>query len=128
MHAPAPAPRPAEPRAVRRFWGPLVTLLVVISLGGPGFIAPAAAHGSNNDGHHDAQADDDTTDTGNAPTRSILIQPNSGTEPENFGDRGGLGQTLVFFLILGALAGGGLHIARHARRSRAALESAGQPS
>ncbi|MCP5027338.1 MAG: hypothetical protein GY929_13740 [Actinomycetia bacterium] len=91
--------------------------LVALTLSISGLTDTATAQGGNSDGHHAADDPD-------APSRSIIIEPNSGSEPENFGDRGGTGQTLLFFLIVGAVAGGGLHIVRHARQSRAALEAA----
>ncbi len=94
---------------------PLVVLLA-LTLGFSGFAGTASAQGDNSDGQN--------VDDSEAPSRSIIIQPNSGSEPESLGDRGGWGQTLLFFLITGAVAAGGLHIARHARRSRAALEAA----
>ena len=53
-----------------------------------------------------------------APPR-IIPQPNSGREPRDYGDRGGVGQTVVFFGICGAiLALGGL-AALDGRRKRA---------
>ena len=50
---------------------------------------------------------------------SIVPEPNSGREPEDSGDRGGLQQTVLFGLIVLATAGIGVAIFRGSRRTRA---------
>ncbi len=53
------------------------------------------------------------------PTQDIIPEPNSGRAPEESGDRGGALQLAVFGVVVAALVGGGLHLARQARRAKA---------
>jgi hypothetical protein len=55
------------------------------------------------------------------PTQNIVPEPNSGTEPTEAGDRGGVLQLLLPALIVLALAGGGAHLVRQSRRARAQM-------
>lgn len=52
------------------------------------------------------------------PTQDIIPEPNSGEAPHEAGDRGGALQLLLLGLVVVAIAGGGWHIARQARRGR----------
>ena len=50
-----------------------------------------------------------------APAPHIIPQPNSGTKPRDYGDRGGAGQAWVFFGVCGVLVGMGALIVRESR-------------
>jgi hypothetical protein len=56
--------------------------------------------------------------SGQVPTQDIIPEPDSGASPDDAGDRGGGLQLLVLGIVLLAVAGGGWHIARQARRGR----------
>ena len=65
-----------------------------------------------------------------APAPRIIPQPNSGTKPRDYGDRGGAGQAWVFFGVCGVLVGMGALVVRESRRKlkRAATLAAAQPA
>ena len=93
---------------MRRILATLV-LAAVLALGAlaGGGAAPAAA-----------QSDDQVTTT--VPRGGDIIpQPDSGTEPEDAGDRGGALQTALFIGIVGAIAVMGAIIVRQSRKARA---------
>ena len=77
----------------------LLALVVVATLG---LAAPAVAQ----DGR------------GDVPTQDIIPEPGSGETPDEAGDRGGALQLLLLGIVVVAVAGGGWHIARQARRGR----------
>lgn len=62
----------------------------------------------------------DTQPTNEVPTQDIVPKPNSGTPPEDAGDRGGALQLLVLALIVAAVAFGVWHLTRQVQRGRAA--------
>lgn len=53
------------------------------------------------------------------PTQDIIPKPNSGSAPEEAGDRGGALQLLLPALIVAALGGAVWHLTRESRRARA---------
>lgn len=89
-----------RPRAVV----PLVALLVLVVL------ELGSGHGAI------AAPLQDTPSTG-VPAPDIIPKPDSGEAPVEAGDRGGALQLLVLGVVVAALAGGAVHIARQARRS-----------
>ena len=70
-----------------------------------------------------AQSDDGaqqtTTTTEPVPGGDIIPEPNSGSEPEDAGDRGGSLQTVLFLGMVGAIVGMGYIVVRQSRRARA---------
>lgn len=92
---------------VRRLLATLA-LVSVLALGAlAGTAVPAAA-----------QADEQVTTT--APQGGDIIpQPNSGSEPEDAGDRGGALQTALFIGLVGAIVVVGAVIVRQSRAARA---------
>lgn len=70
-----------------------------------------------------AQSDDDaqqtTTTTEPASGGNIIPEPNSGSEPDDAGDRGGALQTALFVGIVVAIAGGVALVVRQSRQARA---------
>lgn len=67
-----------------------------------------------------AGAQDDTSSTTEAPEGPAIIpQPNSGSEPEDAGDRGGSLQTLVFVAVVAGVGVMGSLIVRESRKARA---------
>ena len=89
----------------------LLAVLLAAALLGPGAVGPAAAQ--------------DTQPTNEVPTQDIVPKPNSGTPPEDAGDRGGALQLLVLALIVAAVAFGGWHLSRQVQRGRATRPPAG---
>lgn len=90
-----------------------VAALVVVSLLVlPGAVPPAGAQ----DG-----AQDDGTSTTSEPPESpgIIPEPNSGTEPDDAGDRGGSLQTVVFVVVVGGIVVIGGLVVRESRKARA---------
>ena len=72
---------------------------------------------------------DATTDDAPLPGGDIIPQPNSGTEPEDAGDRGGALQLTVFVAMLAGVALIVTLVVRESRRARRAREGDGdQPS
>jgi hypothetical protein len=67
----------------------------------------------------------DTEPTNEVPTQDIVPKPNSGTPPEDAGDRGGALQLLVLGLIVAAVAFGAWHLTRQVQRGRAGRPPAG---
>ena len=84
----------------------LATVLVIFSLV---LVPPATA----------LAADEATTTTSQVPTQDIIPEPNSGSEPEDAGDRGGALQTVLFVGIIGMIVAGGAIVVRQSRRARA---------
>jgi len=70
-----------------------------------------------------AGAQDDgstTTSTREAPASpGIIPEPNSGSEPEDAGDRGGSLQSLVFVVVVAGVVVMGALIVRESRKARA---------
>ena len=63
-----------------------------------------------------------------APAPRIIPEPNSGSEPRDYGDRGGVGQSAVFFGVCGALlAIGGLVVLESRRKLRRATSAGTEP-
>lgn len=61
-----------------------------------------------------------TPTTSEAPdSPGIIPEPNSGSEPEDAGDRGGGLQTLVFVIVVAGVGVMGWFIVRESRRARA---------
>lgn len=89
--------------AVRRLIATAVLALASLAL-----VAPAAA-----------QTDDPVTTTSPVPGGDIIPKPNSGTEPEDAGDRGGALQTLLFVGIVGGIMVMGWLVVRQSRKARA---------
>lgn len=54
-------------------------------------------------------------------TQDIVPKPNSGSAPDEAGDRGGALQLLLPVVIAGALGGAVLHLRRQSRRARSAV-------
>jgi hypothetical protein len=59
----------------------------------------------------------DTPSTG-VPTPHIIPRPNSGHEPTEAGDRGGVLQLLILGLVVVAIGGAVVHLTRESRRAR----------
>lgn len=55
--------------------------------------------------------------TAGVPTPDIIPQPNSGHVPREAGDRGGALQLAVLVLVVAAIGGVAVHLARESRRS-----------
>lgn len=53
------------------------------------------------------------------PAPDIIPEPDSGTEPEDPGDRGGALQAVLFVAVLGGLGTIGFLVVRESRRARA---------
>ena len=83
-----------------------VALLAVTALVGAQILPPDTAQAQ------DAPA-------GQVPTQDIIPEPNSGEAPDEAGDRGGALQLLVLGLVVVAIGGTALHLARQARRADA---------
>lgn len=66
-----------------------------------------------------AQADEQVTTTTAPQGGDIIPQPNSGSEPEDAGDRGGALQTALFIGLVGAIVVAGAFIVRQSRAARA---------
>jgi hypothetical protein len=66
-----------------------------------------------------AQDGDATTTTASAVApQEIIPQPNSGTPPQEAGDRGGALQLGLLALVVAAIGGGVLVVVRQSRRAR----------
>ena len=66
-----------------------------------------------------AGAQEDTSSTSEPPdSPGIIPEPNSGSEPEDAGDRGGGLQTLVFVVVVGGVVVIGALIVRESRKAR----------
>jgi hypothetical protein len=91
-------------------------------------VAPAAAEAAPRQ-EEPGTTEDTTTDVTPVPDQRIIPLPNSGHEPTDAGDPGGVGQVLVFAGILVALGVIVLSIRRDVRRGRrGSAPRAGQPS
>jgi hypothetical protein len=77
--------------------------LVVLALTAP----PAAA-----------QEPGTTTSLPQVPTQEIVPQPNTGTAPEDAGDRGGALQLTLLGLVVVAIGGAVVVVVRQSRRAR----------
>ena len=76
-----------------------------------------------------AQGDDAPATTAEpVPDQDIIPRPNSGREPTEAGDRGGVLQALVLVLIVAGVGGIAAIAVRDARRHRAAGVAGDQPS
>lgn len=82
----------------------LVPIVLLVALLG---LVPAA-HGA-----------DEVTTTTAVPSGDIIPEPNSGEDPDDAGDRGGVLQTAVFVGIMVAVAGAGGWLVVQSRRTRA---------
>lgn len=91
----------------------LVALLLGLTLGW----VPAAAAAPVGDAPSSTSSTSVATEVPEAP--DIIPAPNSGTEPEDAGDRGGALQTAVFVLILASVGVIGALVVRESRRKRA---------
>ncbi|MDZ7674064.1 MAG: hypothetical protein U5K30_03220 [Acidimicrobiales bacterium] len=61
-----------------------------------------------------------STTIGDAPPApDIIPEPDSGSAPEDPGDRGGVLQTVLFVAVLGGIGGIGYLVVRESRRARA---------
>jgi hypothetical protein len=110
----------------------LVTAGVALAAG-PAGATPAAPGGQDRVAQSADPADDPdgdaTTDDAPLPGGDIIPQPNSGTEPEDAGDRGGALQLTVFVAMLAGVALIVTLVVRESRRARRASEGDGdQPS
>jgi hypothetical protein len=110
-----PRPRPGRLAAA------LLTVALVL-------LAPAAAAGATpgQDGGP-GTAEDTTTDVTPVPDQRIIPLPNSGHEPTDAGDRGGILQVLVLVGILAALGAIVLLVRRDMRRGAAARSGQSGP-
>lgn len=77
-------------------------------------LAPAPGSAQSDDG-----AQQTTTTTEPVPGGNIIPEPNSGSEPEDAGDRGGALQTALFIGMVGAIVIMGYLVVRQSRRARA---------
>lgn len=93
---------------MRQRLGALV-LVVLVTLAGAGVAATPAT----------GQASSTTSTLVDPDATGILPQPDSGTPPDDAGDRGGWAQLAVLGLTVGGVAVVGLLAARSARRARA---------
>ena len=93
---------------------PVVGLVVAaaLSLG-----APAAATAELQDGDGNGGVSGTTDDTP-VPAQDIIPEPNSGRAPDDAGDRGGVLQGVVFFLIVVGVGGVVALAVRESRRNR----------
>jgi hypothetical protein len=107
-HDPVRPRRRRRPRVARL--AAALVLAVALAL-----LAPAAAHAQDDPG----SGDDTTTDVTPVPDQRIIPLPNSGHEPTDAGDPGGIGQVLVFVGIVTALGIIVLLLRRDMRRSAA---------
>jgi hypothetical protein len=76
----------------------IVLALVVVAVG----VLPAAAAAAQEDGATDPSGE--TSTTLDPPDLDFIPQPNSGTPPEDLGDRGGAGQLALFALVCAGIA------------------------
>lgn len=100
--------RPRSPSTVVRLL--LATAVLAVCMLAPGAVATAGAQ-------------DDTSTT--TPSREapaspgIIPEPNSGSEPDDAGDRGGGLQSLVFVIVVAGVVVMGALIVRESRTARA---------
>lgn len=87
----------------------LATVLAVACLLVPAALSPTTAP---------AGAQDDTSTTEAPESPGIIPEPNSGSEPEDAGDRGGGLQTLVFVIVVAGVGVMGWLIVRESRKAR----------
>jgi hypothetical protein len=111
-HGPVRPRRRSRPRP-----GRLVALLLAAV--GLALLAPAAAHAATGPEGGPGTTVDSTTDVTPVPDQRIIPLPNSGHEPTDAGDPGGIGQVLVFVGIVAALATIALLVRRDMRRGAA---------
>lgn len=90
----------------------LLATLALVSVLALGALAGAAVPAA-------AQADGQVTTTTAPRGGDIIPQPNSGSEPEDAGDRGGALQTALFIGLVGAIVVAGALIVRQSRKARA---------
>lgn len=67
----------------------------------------------------DAPAGDTSTSTTAPPAPDIIPQPNSGTPPEDAGDRGGALQIVLFVAVIGGIGVIAFLVWRESRKARA---------
>jgi hypothetical protein len=79
-------------------------LVVVLALGKPALVSAQEAS---------------STTIAELPEPHIIPRPNSGSEPEDAGDRGGALQLTVLVVVVAGLAGGVAVVVRQSRRARA---------
>jgi hypothetical protein len=63
-----------------------------------------------------------TTSLPQVPTQEIVPQPNTGTAPEDAGDRGGALQLTLLGLVVVAIGGAVVVVVRQSRRARQAAD------
>lgn len=97
---------------MRRLFAALALALALVSVLALGALGGAAVPAA-------AQADAQVTTTTAPRGGDIIPQPNSGTEPEDAGDRGGALQTALFIGLVGAIVVAGAVIVRQSRMARA---------
>lgn len=90
----------------------LLATLALLSVLALGALAGAAVPAS-------AQSEGQVTTTTAPRGGDIIPQPNSGSEPEDAGDRGGALQTVLFLGLVGAIVVGAAVIVRQSRKARA---------
>jgi hypothetical protein len=100
--------------------------LVLVAAVSLALLAPTAAHAQEGGGP--GTTDDTTTDVTPVPDQRIIPLPNSGHEPTDAGDPGGIGQVLVLVGILAALGVIVLLIRRDMRRGRGSAARPGARS
>jgi hypothetical protein len=119
-HGPVRPRRRHRPRP-GRLAAALLTLALV-------FLAPAAAAGATaRQAGGPGTTEDTTTDVTPVPDQRIIPLPNSGHEPTDAGDRGGILQVLVLVGIVAALGAIVLLIRRDMRRGAAARSGQSGP-
>lgn len=114
--APPSAARPPSPTRTgqldRRVLLASAALLAIAIIGGVVLVAATADPGPRRDPAGQAEE-------GEVPRPEIIARPNSGTAPQDPGDRGGWEQLALLGLLLAAMAGIGLVVFRGGRRARA---------
>ena len=90
----------------------LAALLVVVAWLVP--VTTAAAGG----GQPSGSSSEPPTTAEPPESPSIIPRPNSGSPPDDAGDRGGALQTALFVAILVAVVGAGAYVVRQSRRAR----------
>lgn len=86
---------------------PLLALLLAVA------VAVAAVPGAGPAGAQE------TTTTSVVEGADIIPEPNSGTEPDDAGDRGGILQSVLFGAIIVVVIGAGFVLVRQSRAARA---------
>lgn len=111
---PARSPRPIRPaRGVRALLARLALVLAVA--------LAVCATGLQTAGAQDGESGDEpaVTSTTFPESEPIIPRPNSGTAPEDAGDRGGWLQGSVFFIVVAGVAVIGVLVVRESRAKRA---------